>query len=131
MFDFKDQSLEQVIDKALIMDKMQTSNSMSMASLQRSLLTREELNFRQAIQCTKCLNLGHSTMECTLHTHCSIHHSKAHTIEQCKYNLLNKVMTSVQQTHDGRQYDRNRQVHRFCDDDWPRYDDRYRSDLTQ
>ena len=113
MFDLKDQSLEQVIDKALIMDKTQTSNSMSMASLQRSLLTREELNFRQAIQCTTCLNTGHCTMECTLRTHCLICHSKAHTIDQCEYNLLNKVTDPVRpiHPHDDRQDDRNRQMH--------------------
>ena len=34
VFDFKEQSLEQVIDKALLMDKMQTCNNMSMMSLQ-------------------------------------------------------------------------------------------------
>ena len=33
VFDFKEQSLEQVIDKALLMDKTKTCNNMSMMSL--------------------------------------------------------------------------------------------------
>ena len=45
VFDFKERSLEQVIDKALLMDKTQTCNNMSMMSLQKSLPTTEELRF--------------------------------------------------------------------------------------
>ena len=45
VFDFKEQSLEQVIDKALLMDKTQTCNNMSMMSLRKSLPTTEELRF--------------------------------------------------------------------------------------
>ena len=87
VFNFKEQSLEQVIDKALLMEKTQTSNSMSMLS---DLPTTEELRFRQAIQCTTCFNLWHYTIECTLRTRCPICHSKTHTIDHCEYNLLNK-----------------------------------------
>ena len=76
VFDFKEQSLEKVIDKAHIMDKKQTSNSMSMASLQRSLPTMKEVWFQQAIRCITFLNPGHSMIECTLRTHCLICHSK-------------------------------------------------------
>ena len=42
VFDFKEQSLEQVIDKSLLMDKTQTCNNLSMASLQKSLPMAEE-----------------------------------------------------------------------------------------
>ena len=80
VFDFKDQSLEQLIHKALIVDKTQTNN-MSMASLQKSLPTPKELRFRHGTQCTTCLNPGHSTVACTLCTHCPNCHSKAHTID--------------------------------------------------
>ena len=81
VLDFKDQSLEQVINKTLVMDKTQTSNSLSMASLQRSLLMLEKIRFRQADQCTTCLNPGHSTVKCTLRIYCPICHSKVHTID--------------------------------------------------
>ena len=95
MFDLKDQSLKQVIDKTLPMDKTQTGNNMFMMALQKSLPTIEELRFQQAIQCMPCLNRGHSTVECTLRTHCPICHSKAHTMDQCEYNFLNKAASSV------------------------------------
>ena len=126
VFDFKDQSLEQVIDKALVLDKTQTSNNMSITSLQKSLPTSEELRFRQAIQGRTCLDLRHSTIECTLRTHCPICHSKAHTINQCKYNLLNKAVALVRQIqpHEDHMEDTNQQ-HRFRDDDRPRYEDHY------
>ena len=47
VFDFKEQSLEQVIDKALLMDKTQTCNNMSMMSLQKFVPMAKELRFRQ------------------------------------------------------------------------------------
>ena len=110
MFDFKEQSLEQVIDKTPLMDKTKTSNSISMISLRKSLPTSEELKSRQAIQCTTCLNPGHSTVECTLRTYCPICHSKAHMIDQCKNNLLNTVAAPIRQIqpHDDHIDDRNR-----------------------
>mgnify|MGYP007059635812 CR=1 FL=1 len=43
VFDFKDQSLEQMTDKTLLMDKTQAGNNMSMLSLHKSLPTTEEI----------------------------------------------------------------------------------------
>ena len=45
----------------------------------------EERHFRQAIQCTICLNAGHSAVDCNMRIYCPICHSKAHTIEQFEY----------------------------------------------
>ena len=90
VFDFRDQSIDQVIDKELAMDRTKNKNSMNMSALHTNLPTMEELRFWQAVQCTTCLNTGHSTMECSLCTHCTMCHSKAHSVEQCEYNLLNK-----------------------------------------
>ena len=59
-----------------------------MTTLTNNLPTLEELRFRQA---------GHSTVECSLRTHCTICHSKAHSVEQCEYNLLNKSTATVRQ----------------------------------
>ena len=66
-----------------------------MSALNRTLPTMEELQFRQAVQCTTCLNTGHSAIECSLRTHCTICHSKLHSVEQCEYNLLNKTTAPV------------------------------------
>ena len=100
---------------------------MSMVSLQWSLPRLEELRFPQAIQWTTCLNPGDATIGCTLHTHSLICHSKAHTINQCEYNLLNKVVALIRQIQpwDDCHEDWNRSVHWFWEEDWSRYDDRY------
>ena len=63
---FKDTTIEQVIDWVQVMDSAQTSNRLSMASLQRALPKEEDLRFWQGVQCTTCLNPGHSTVECTI-----------------------------------------------------------------
>ena len=100
-----------MIDKALVMDRMHKNmNSMNMSALHNDLPTMEELRFRQAVQCTTCLNIGHSTMECSLRTHCTICHSKAHSVEQCEYNLLNKTAPPVRQIHKENYYEENRNI---------------------
>ena len=98
VFDFRNQNIEQVIDKAIAMGRQPINvRSMDMSALNRTLPTMEELQFRQAVQCTTCLNTGHSTIECSLRTHCTICHSKLHSVEQCEYNLLNKTTAPVRQ----------------------------------
>ena len=100
VFNFRNQSIDQVIDKALLMDQThKNKKSMDLSALNNNLPTLEESQFRQAVQCTTCLNTGHSTIECTLHTHCTICNSKAHSVEQCEYNLLNNATTSMRQIH--------------------------------
>ena len=94
LMDLSGQPIEEVIRRVLRLDSAQ---SMSMSSLQEALPTTEETRFRQAIQCTTCLNPGHSALECTLRTHCPICHSRAHTLELCEYNLLNRNAASVRQ----------------------------------
>ena len=129
VFDFWNQSIDQVIDKALVMDRNhKNKKSMDMSALHHNLPTLEELQFRQAVQCTTCLNTGHSTIESNLHTHCTVCHSKAHSVEQCVYNLLNKVTSFLRQIHpeDFYQANRNMFIDRSLDDD--RYDNRYYSD---
>ena len=116
VFDFWNQSIDQVIDKALVMDRNhKNKKSMDMSALHHNLPTLEELQFRQAVQCTTCLNIGHSTIECSLRTHCTICHSKAHSVEQCEYNFLNKATTPVQQIYpeNGYQDNHNRFNNRY------------------
>ena len=98
-----------------------------MSALHHTLPTLEELQFRQAVQCTICLNIGNSTIECSLRTHCAINHSKAHFVEQCEYNLSNKATPSMRQIHpeDFYQDSRNRFTNRSQEHD--RYDNRYYS----
>ena len=86
------QPIEEVIRRVLRVDSAQ---SMSMTLFQNALPTTEETRFRHVVQCTTCLNPGHSALECTLRTHCPICHSRAHTLELCEYNLLNRNIATV------------------------------------
>ena len=86
------QPIEEVIRRVLHLD---SAESMSMIPLQSALLTTEETRFRQAVQCTTCLNPGYSALECTLQMRCPICHSHAHTLELCEYNLLNRNAATV------------------------------------
>ena len=94
VIDLSGQPIEEVIRRVLRLDSAQ---SMSMASLHEALPTTEETRFKQAVQCTTCLNPGHSALECTLRMHCPICHSRAHTLELCEYNLLNRYAATVRQ----------------------------------
>ena len=108
MFHFRNQSINQVIDKAISMDRNpKNKKSMDMLELHHTLPTLEELQFRQAVQCTTCLNIGHSTIECSLRTQCTICHSKAHSVEQCEYNFLNKATMLVRQIYPENRYQDN------------------------
>ena len=83
LMDLSGQPIEEVIRRVLRLD---SAHSMSMASLQEALPTTEEKRFKQEIQCTTCLNPGHSALECTFRMHCPICHSRAHTLELFEYN---------------------------------------------
>ena len=69
------------------------------------------------VQCTTCLNPGHSLLECTLWNHCPICHSRPHTLELCEYNLLNRNTTPVRQIkpQSARAKTSNRQTYRESD----------------
>ena len=118
VFDFLDQTIDKVIDKALAMDRTQKSKAtINMTNLTNNLPSLEELRFRQAVQCTTCLNTGHSTVECSFRTHCTICHSKAHSVDQCEYNLLNKSTATIRHIES---YQDNSRSHNE-----DRYDNRY------
>ena len=89
-----------------------------MITLTNNLPSLEELRFLEAVQCTTCLSTGHSTVECSLRTHYTICHSKAHSVDQCEYNLLNKSTATVRQIQS---YQDNSLSH-----DEDRYGNRYR-----
>ena len=103
------------------MDRTHKSKpTINMIALTNNLPSLEELRFRQAVQCTTCVNTGHSTVECSLRTHCTICHSKAHSVDQCEYNLLNKSTATVRQIQS---YQDNSRSH-----DEDRYSNRYQSE---
>ena len=95
VIDFRTSMIDQVIDRVIDMEK--TSSSLTMGALQRALPTEEDLRFRQAIQCTTCLNPGHSTIECTMRSQCMLCHSRSHTMDRYEYNLLNRQAAPIRQ----------------------------------
>ena len=93
VLDFQTCTINQVINQVLEMDK--NSSLMLMGDLQRALPKDEDLRFRHVVQCTTCLNPDHSTIECTMRTHCMLCHSRSHTMDQCEYNFLNRQASPV------------------------------------
>ena len=68
----KGETADIAIEWALQLELDEQEEAFSMSTLRQALPQDEERHFRQAVQCTTCLNTGHSTMECSLRTHCTI-----------------------------------------------------------
>ena len=124
--DFKTNTIDQVIDRVLNMERAQNGNHLTMRTLQQALPTEEDLWFRHAIQCMTCFNPGHLGLKCIMRTHYTLCYSKAHTIERCEYNLLNGQETHVRQIEPREEQrleeDWFRREDRFRREDYPRYD---------
>ena len=114
VFDFSDQTTDKVIDKALAMDRTHKSKATrNMTNLTNNLPSLEELRFQQAVQCTNCLNTTHSKVECSLRTQYTISHSKAHSMDQCEYNLLNKSTATIRLIQSCQDNSRSRNEDRY------------------
>ena len=83
-----------VIERALQLGLEEEDDGISMALLKHA-PKDEDYRFRQAIQCTICLNSGHFGVDCNMRIHCPICHSQAHTLDQCEYNMLNRLTPTV------------------------------------
>ena len=124
----KGETTDMVIERALNLELDEEEEAFSMSSLRQALPQDEERHFRQAIQCTICLNSGHSAVDCNMRIHCPICHSKAHTMEQCEYNMLNRpspTVRSVDTQQLPRRNDHQRQSER------PKYADRNKREERQ
>ena len=117
----KGETTDMVIERALQLELDEEEERFSMSSLRQALPQDEERQFRQAIQCTICLNSGHSAVECNMRIHCPICHSKAHTVDQCEYNMLNRAAPTVRSMDTQRPPRRTEQRRQ---EDRPRYMDR-------
>ena len=121
--------MDQVIDRVLEMDKR--SSLMSMGALHRGLPKEEDLRFLQALQCTMCLNSGHSTVDCTMRMQCMICHSRGHTTDRCKYNLLNRqaaLVWHIEPRHGQEPKERFRREDHYRPERRDRYNERRRDD---
>ena len=75
-----------------------------------------------------CLKTKHSTIECSLHNHFTICHSKAYSVEQCEYNLVNIDATPVRQIHPENSYQDYRNGLNNISQHDDIYEDRYNLD---
>ena len=62
----KGETTDMVIEQALQLELDEEEEAFSMSSLRQTLPQDEECHFRQAIQCTICLNSGHSAVDCNM-----------------------------------------------------------------
>ena len=81
LIDFSQQTIKQVVARELALDHAHHSIAFSMGTLQSALPTVEETQFRQALDCPARL-------------HRPVCHSRVHTVENCEYNILNRVTTA-------------------------------------
>mgnify|MGYP000577219850 CR=1 FL=1 len=93
--DFSQNTIEQVVARVHTLARAHHSNSFAMGTLQATLPTPEETQFRQALECTICTSADHSALDCPSRPHCPIWHSETHTVEQCEYNMLNQTATTT------------------------------------
>ena len=59
----KGETVDMVNDRALQLELDEEEEAFSMSTLRQALPQDEERHFRQAIQCTICLNAGHSAVD--------------------------------------------------------------------
>ena len=70
VFDFTNQTIDQVTDKSLAMDRTHKRKpTIYMTALTNNLPSLEELRFQQALQCATCLNTEHSAVDCSVCSH--------------------------------------------------------------
>ena len=89
LLDFTTVPVTEVINRALNLDHQNIGTGLALfqgLTASTSQPTAEETQFRQAIQCTRCLQFGHSNVECT--QQCALCQSRTHGTATCEYNLL-------------------------------------------
>jgi hypothetical protein len=78
--------LTEIVNHALNLDHQQLGLGLSQFRAIAPSLKAEEKAFQQAVQCTLCLQFGHSNVECV--QRCALCQAQTHTTATCEYNLL-------------------------------------------
>jgi hypothetical protein len=78
--------LTNIVNTALNLDHQQRGLRLSQVRAITPSPKGEEKAFQQAVQCTLCLQFGHSNVECI--QRCALCQARTHTTAMCKYNLL-------------------------------------------
>jgi hypothetical protein len=88
--------LTEIINRALNLDHQQLGLGLSQFRAITPLPTAKEKAFQQAVQCTLCLQFGHSNVECV--QRCVLCQAWMHTTATCEYNLLARRNAPAVQT---------------------------------
>jgi hypothetical protein len=78
--------LTDIVNRALNLDHQQLGLGLSQFRAMAPSPKAEEKAFQQAIQCTLCLQFGHSNVDCV--QRCALCQAQMHTTATYKYNLL-------------------------------------------
>jgi hypothetical protein len=86
LMDFSTVPFTEVINRVLNLDHHQLGLGLSQFRALAPPLKAEEKAFQQAVQCTLCLQFGHSNVECV--QRCALCQARMHTTATCEYNQL-------------------------------------------
>jgi hypothetical protein len=86
LLDFSNIPLTEVFNRVLNLYHQQLEIGLSQVRAPAPISKTEEKSFQQGIQCTICLQFGHSNVECT--QRCALCQAWTHTTATCEYNLL-------------------------------------------
>jgi hypothetical protein len=78
--------LTEIVNRALNLDHQQLGQGLSQFRTIAPSPKAEEKALQQAVQCTPCLQFGHSNLECV--QRCALCQARTHTTATCEYNLL-------------------------------------------
>jgi hypothetical protein len=79
-------TLTEIVNRALNLDHQQLGHGLSQFRTIAPSPKAEEKAFQQAVQCTLCLQFGHTNVDCV--QRCALCQARSHTTATCEYNLL-------------------------------------------
>jgi hypothetical protein len=88
--------LTEIVNQALNLDHQQLGLGLSQFRAVAPSSKADEKAFQQAVQCTLCLQFGHSNVECI--QRCALCEARTHMIATCEYNLLARRNAPAVQT---------------------------------
>jgi hypothetical protein len=86
MLDVSTVPLTEIVNRALNLDHQQLGLRLLQFHSIAPSLKAEERAFQQVVQCTLCLQFGHSNVECM--QRCALCQAQMHTTATCEYNLM-------------------------------------------
>jgi hypothetical protein len=89
-------TLTEIVNRALNLDHQQSGHGLSQFRTIAPSPKAEEKAFQQAVQCTLCLQFGHTNVDCVQRS--ALCQARSHTTTTCEYNLLARRNAPAVQT---------------------------------